>query len=67
MPRGNQTFQKRQREIKLREKAQLKRERRQQRQNEKKQRDTDDLSADLQNYEPVSVDVESGENREPDV
>jgi hypothetical protein len=34
--RGNQTFQKRQRENKLREKAQLKRERRQQRQGEKK-------------------------------
>ena len=37
MPRGNQTFQKHQREQKLREKARMKRERRQQRQNEKKQ------------------------------
>lgn len=37
MARGNQTFQKRQRENKLRERAQQKRERRQQRQAEKKQ------------------------------
>jgi hypothetical protein len=37
MARGNQTFQKRQRENKLREKAQKKRERRQQKQTEKKQ------------------------------
>jgi hypothetical protein len=37
MPRGNQTFQKRQRENKLRERAQKKRERRQQKQAEKKQ------------------------------
>jgi hypothetical protein len=36
MARGNQTFKKRQRENKLREKAQMKRERRQLRQNEKK-------------------------------
>ena len=37
MPRGNQTFQKHQREQKLREKARMKRERRQQRQIERKQ------------------------------
>ena len=37
MARGNQTFQKRQRENKLREKAQQKRERREQRKNEKRQ------------------------------
>jgi hypothetical protein len=37
MARGNQTFQKRQRENKLREKAQQKRERREQRKIEKKQ------------------------------
>jgi len=37
MAKSGQTFQKRQRENKLREKAQLKRERRQQRQIEKKQ------------------------------
>jgi hypothetical protein len=36
MARGNQTFKKRQRENKLREKAQLKRERRQERRVEKK-------------------------------
>lgn len=36
MAKPSQTFKKRQRELKLREKAQLKRERRQQRQNEKK-------------------------------
>ncbi len=48
MARSNQTFKKRQRENKLREKAQLKRERRQQRQSEKKR--TQVLAA-----EPVSV------------
>ena len=37
MARGNQTFQKRQRENKLREKAQQKRERREQRKIEKRQ------------------------------
>jgi len=37
MARGNQTFQKRQRENKLREKAQQKRERREQRKMEKRQ------------------------------
>ena len=37
MARGNQTFQKRQRENKLRDKAQQKRERREQRKIEKKQ------------------------------
>ncbi len=37
MARGNQTFQKRQRENKLRERAQQKRERREQRKSEKKQ------------------------------
>ncbi len=37
MARGNQTFQKRQRENKLREKAQQKRQRREQRKIEKKQ------------------------------
>ena len=37
MPRGNPTFQKHQREQKLREKARMKRERRQQRQMGKKQ------------------------------
>jgi hypothetical protein len=37
MARGNQTFQKRQRENKLRERAQKKRERREQRKNEKRQ------------------------------
>jgi hypothetical protein len=37
MARGSQTFQKRQRENKLREKAQQKRERREQRKNEKRQ------------------------------
>jgi hypothetical protein len=37
MARGNQTFQKRQRENKLREKAQQKRDRREQRKNEKRQ------------------------------
>lgn len=37
MARGNQTFQKRQRENKLRERAQQKRERRERRKSEKKQ------------------------------
>ena len=36
MAKSSQTFRKRQREIKVREKAQLKRERREQRRNEKK-------------------------------
>jgi hypothetical protein len=48
MARGNQTFQKRQRENKLREKAQLKRERRQQRKSEKKE-------AQVAQAQPISV------------
>jgi cold-inducible RNA-binding protein len=53
MARGNQTFQKRQRENKLREKAQQKRERRQQRNIEKKQARSTDAPG---NGEPVSLD-----------
>ena len=48
MARGNQTFQKRQRENKLREKAQLKRERRQQRKSERKE-------AQVAQAQPISV------------
>jgi hypothetical protein len=61
MARGNQTFKKRQRENKLREKAQLKRERRQQRQSEKKASLV--LAADPQNLQTDSA--EAGARNEP--
>lgn len=65
MPRGNQTFQKRQRENKLREKAQLKRERRQQRQIEKKQKGIHGLSANFLDRPPALAEFESEEKSEP--
>ena len=54
MARGNQTFQKRQRENKLREKAQRKRERRQQRKSEKKE-------AQVAQAAPISVHAHPAE------
>lgn len=65
MPRGNQTFQKRQRENKLREKAQLKRERRQQRQIEKKQKGIHGLSVNFLDRPPALAEFESEEKSEP--
>jgi hypothetical protein len=65
MAKPSQTFKKRQREHKLREKAQMKRERRQQRQNEKKAglvsgsevQDTQDVTQDdsFELAEPIEV------------
>ena len=65
MGRGNQTFQKRQRENKLREKAQLKRERRQQRQGEKKKA----LMADAESIgvQPLLAEAEFGTANEQEV
>ena len=58
MGRSNQTFQKRQRENKLREKAQLKRERRQQRQGEKKKALV--IGAEPIDVDPILAEAESG-------
>ncbi|MGH9444737.1 MAG: RNA recognition motif domain-containing protein [Terriglobia bacterium] len=70
MARGNQTFQKRQRENKLREKAQQKRERRQQKQAEKKlapARETTEFGEQAIALESESVDGgEPGDGNEPD-
>jgi hypothetical protein len=58
MARGNQTFKKRQRENKLREKAQLKRERRQERRSEKKKGldgGMDDFAGDMTSAQSVEA------------
>lgn len=62
MPRGNQTFQKHQREQKLREKARMKRERRQQRQSEKKQAP----AGGIESFEtgPILTETDSAEGSE---
>jgi hypothetical protein len=62
MPRGNQTFQKHQREQKLREKARMKRERRQQRQSEKKQGQAGGI--DSFEAEPILTETDSAEGSE---
>ena len=62
MARGGQTQQKRQRENKLREKAQLKRERRQQRQDEKKMGQTAEPLSD----DPFQAEIEPADGYGPD-
>lgn len=69
MAKPSQTFKKRQRELKLREKAQLKRERRQQRQNEKKagpagSYEFQDTSARLDDSSEPAEAVEAGQRVE---
>jgi hypothetical protein len=63
MPRGNQTFQKHQREQKLREKARMKRERRQQRQTEKKQQGPAG-DVDFSEAGPILTETDSAEGNE---
>jgi DNA gyrase/topoisomerase IV subunit B len=63
MPRGNQTFQKHQREQKLREKARMKRERRQQRQIEKKQQGQAG-GTEFSESEPILTETDSADGSE---
>jgi len=65
MARSSETQQKRQRENKLREKAQIKRERRQQRQAEKKR--VQGPGGDGLNDQPVPAEIEPANGNEPDL
>ncbi len=66
MAKGGETFRKRQREMKLREKAQLKRELRAQRRNDKKAVLTSEPSATPE-FSAVPLDIAVAEQTDPEL